>query len=66
MNEWTKENLIAYRNQNGWERLTDDQIDQVLTILNSADETLRSLEQVSWMEPSIRFSVGNSGKNESN
>ena len=57
MENWTKENLIAYRRLKGWEVLSDDQIDQVLAILVVADETDRSLDEVSWTEPDIRFSV---------
>lgn len=65
MANWTKENLIEYRMQKGWEPLSNDQIDKVLAILIEADETDRSLDDVSWAEPDIRFSVANSGNNES-
>lgn len=65
MNNWTKENLISYRKQRGWKPLSDDQIDQVLAILIEADSTHRSLEEVSWTEPDIRFSVANSCNNKS-
>ncbi len=57
MTNWTKEKLIAHREQMDWESLNDDQIDQVLAILNDAQKTMKSLEGVSWIEPDIRFSV---------
>ena len=57
MEKWTKEHLIVYRRLKGWEALSDDQIDQVLAILVVADETDQSLDEVSWTEPDIRFSV---------
>ena len=59
MTHWTKENLIAYRMQRGWEDLSDEQIEQVLAILNAADETLTFLDDVSWTEPVVQFSVSN-------
>ena len=59
MKSWTKENLTAHRMQRGWEDLSDYQIDQVLAILNAADETLTSLDDVSWTEPVVQFSVKN-------
>ena len=65
MENWTKENLIAYRRMKGWEVLSDDQTDQVLAILAVADETERSLDAVSWTEPDIRFSVAGSCSRES-
>ena len=57
MTNWTKEQLIAHREQMDWASLNDDQIDQVLAILNDAQKTMKSLEGVSWIEPDIRFSV---------
>ncbi len=57
MTNWTKEKLIAHREQMDWASLNDDQIDQVLAILNDAQKTMKSLEGVSWIEPDIRFSV---------
>ena len=57
MTNWTKEQLIAHREQMDWASLNDDQIDQVLAILNDAEKTMKSLEGVSWIEPDIRFSV---------
>ena len=57
MTAWTKENLKYYRMQMGWGEMDDQLIDQVLAILNDAQETLESLENVSWIEPDIRFSV---------
>ena len=57
MTNWTKEKLIAHREQMDWALLSDGQIDQVLAILNDAHETMKSLEGVSWIEPDIRFSV---------
>lgn len=65
MENWTKENLIAYRRLKGWEVLSDDQIDQVLAILVVADETAQSLDEVSGTEPDIRFSVAGSCNKES-
>ena len=57
MTAWTKENLNYYRMQMGWGEMDDQLIDQILAILNDAQETLESLENVSWIEPDIRFSV---------
>lgn len=57
MTVWTKENLTIYREQMGWRELDDQLIEQVLAILNDAQDTLESLENVSWTEPDIRFSV---------
>ena len=65
MTNWTKEKLIAHREQMGWASLNDDQIDQVLTILNDAHETMKLLKGVSWIEPDIRFSVATMCKDKS-
>lgn len=57
MTMWTKENLVQYRKQMEWDDLNDEQLDQVLAILNSAHNTLKSLDGVSWVEPDIGFRV---------
>ncbi len=54
---WTRESLIQYRKQMEWDEVDDDLIDQILEILNSAHETLKSLDDVSWAEPDIGFRV---------
>ncbi len=57
MTTWTKENLIQYRKQMEWDELNDEQLEQVLAILNGANDTLNSLDGVSWVEPDIGFRV---------
>ena len=63
MTIWTKDKLIAHREQMGWPALTDDINNQVLAILNDAHETLELLEGVSWVEPDILFSIVTMCKN---
>ena len=65
MRTWTKEQLIMYRKQKGWEDLSDYQVERVLEILQLADETESFMNEVSWSEPDIRFSVDSSFNNKS-
>ncbi len=52
---WTRNQVIGHRRSMGWSDLSDDQIDRVVAILNDALGSLDGLDDVSWIEPDIRF-----------
>ena len=57
MPRWTRNQVIAHRQIMGWPELADDQVDQIVAILNEVLATLDDIDEVSWIEPEIRFQV---------
>ena len=59
MPRWTRNQVIAHRHIMDWPDLADEQVDQIVAILNEMLTTLDDIDEVSWIEPEIRFQVTN-------
>lgn len=54
---WNRETLDIYRSQKGWQKLNESEVDSILELVNSIEQSFKPLVELAWVEPEIIFTV---------